>query len=114
MKHKRITQHQQLAWDALQGNPEVWAKKLPVKEIGRVTGDIMSLITNNKLLNKKADLCLGILMARRLPPKDVCLIVRDWLTTYKLALIPSQMSNFDKFHAKYSKWVFENIRKYND
>jgi hypothetical protein len=68
---------------------------------------MLSQITDNRVLNKKADVCLGLLMDRKLPPSDVVRAVRHWLTTYDLPLVPNRLSNFDRFHRKYRQYVFK-------
>jgi hypothetical protein len=104
---KRLTREQQFAWDMLQGNPERWVTRLSAHEIGHTVGQMLSRVTDKAELHKKADLCLGLLMDRKLPPIDVIKTVRHWLTTYDLPLIPNRLSNFDRFHRKYRQYIFK-------
>jgi hypothetical protein len=113
MKMKKLNREQQFAWDMLTGNYEVWVKKLPPKEIAHTIGNLLAQVADKGELNKRVDVCLGFLMDRKLPPSIVVGTMRQWLTTYKLDVSPPKLSNFNRFHYKYNRYVLKQSYEQN-
>jgi hypothetical protein len=110
---KSMTKQQRMTWAILRGEVTLSVDKMSAKEVAHDVGRMLSQITNIDQLNQQADKCLGIVMTRKWPPVDVVRVMRTWLTTYQLSLVPGKMSNFDRFHNKYNHYILNNHKKFS-
>jgi hypothetical protein len=54
------------------------------------------------------DMCFGEIMDRKYPPMTVVKIVQAWLMTHSVPAVPSELSNFDRFHKSFGAYIVAN------
>jgi len=93
-----MTSDQELMWNVLTNNPEFLAHRWG-KELSALKGKRFHTACNQHLR----------FIVDNFSTEEAARTVKTWLSTYKLPLDPNELNAFDDFHAKFGRYIINDV-----